>query len=157
VAPPLAAVDNPATREDSRIYGTLTVGVAGTAMGAFRQLDAGELRSLIAVVRALPPVEAKRAGWAARAGDARRGAAGYHQFCAVCHGPHGEGMTGPALANPAFQASATDGYLTATILRGRGPTAMPHFGTAANNHPKLSPDEVVDIVAFLRTWAPARK
>jgi mono/diheme cytochrome c family protein len=69
----------------------------------------------------------------------------------VCHGPRGEGLTGPSLANAAFQASATDGYLTATILRGRGATLMPHFGTQAADHPKLSPDQVVDIVAFLRT------
>jgi mono/diheme cytochrome c family protein len=151
VAPPLAAVDNPATHEDSRIYGTLTVGVAGTAMGSFRQLDAGQLRSLIATVRALPPVETTRATWAPRVGDASRGALGFQQSCAVCHGPRGEGLTGPSLANAAFQASATDGYLTATILRGRGATLMPHFGTQAADHPKLSPDQVVDIVAFLRT------
>jgi mono/diheme cytochrome c family protein len=55
VAPSLAAADNPATHEDSRIYGTLTVGVQGTAMGAFRQFDARALRSLIATVRTLPP------------------------------------------------------------------------------------------------------
>lgn len=154
VAPPLAAVDNPATHEDSRIFGTLTVGVAGTAMGSFRQLDAGQLRSLIATVRALPPVAAKRAGWAPRVGDAKRGAATFQQVCSVCHGPRAEGLTGPALANAAFLASATDGYLTATILRGRGATAMPHFGTQAADHPKLSPDQVVDLVAFLRSLAP---
>jgi mono/diheme cytochrome c family protein len=156
VAPPLAAVDNPATHEDSRIYGTLTVGVAGTAMGSFRHLDAEQLRSLIAAVRALPPVEAKRTGWSARTGDASRGAVGFQQSCAVCHGPRGEGLTAPSLANPAFQASATDGYLTATILRGRGATLMPHFGTQAADHPKLTPDQVVDIVAFLRTLSPRR-
>ena len=159
VAPPLAAVDNPVTRagDDSRIYGTLSVGVAGTAMGSFRQLDAGQLHSLIATVRALPPVEAKRTGWAPRLGEAARGAPLFRQFCTECHGERGEGRTGPALANPAFQASATDGYLTATILRGRGATKMPHFGTAAADHPRLMQDQVVDIVAFLRTLAPRSK
>lgn len=152
VAPPLAAADNPATHEDSRIYGTLTVGVAGTAMGAFRQLDAGQLRSLITTVRALPPVEARRSAWAARTGDARRGAGEYLRNCSVCHGPRGEGALGPALANSAFLASATDGYLTATILRGRGATKMPHFGTPAADHPVLSPDQVVDVVAFVRSF-----
>ncbi|MGZ3425283.1 MAG: c-type cytochrome [Polyangia bacterium] len=154
VAPPLAATDNPATREDSRIYGTLSVGVAGTAMGSFRHLDAASLRALIATVRALPPVEAKRTGWAPRTGDAHRGADGFAAWCSKCHGTRGEGAIGPALANAAFQASATDGYLTATILRGRGATAMPHFGTAAADHPQLSPDQVVDVIAFLRSLVP---
>ena len=71
-------------------------------------------------------------------GDAQRGAAELrallrHAATALA----ARAQTGPALANPAFQASATDGYLTATILRGRGATAMPHFGTAATDHPQL--------------------
>jgi len=152
VAPPLPAADNPVTGDDSRIYGTVTTGVAGTAMGSFRGLDATSLHSLIAAVRALPKVEAKRTGWAPRVGQAQRGAATFTNYCAKCHGLGGEGPQAPALANPAFLASATDGYLTATILRGRGATKMPHFGVAEPEHPKLSPDEVVDVVAFIRTF-----
>jgi mono/diheme cytochrome c family protein len=151
VAPPLAASDNPVTGDDSRIYGTVTIGVAGTAMGSFRGLDAGALHSLITAVRALPKVEAKRTGWAPKAGDPQRGAVTFGKYCQKCHGPRGEGPEAPALANPAFLASATDGYLTATILRGRGATKMPHFGVAEPEHPKLSPDEVVDAVAFVRS------
>jgi mono/diheme cytochrome c family protein len=151
IAPPLAADDNPATREDSRIYGTLTVGVAGTAMGSFRQLDAGELRSLIAAVRALPPTAAKRTGWAAKPGDAARGAVVFSRWCARCHGDRAEGKEAPSLANAAFLSAASDGYLTATILRGRGATAMPHFGTVASDHPSLSPDEVASVVVWLRS------
>jgi hypothetical protein len=30
---------------------------------------------------------------------------------------------------------------------------MPHFGTAEADHPQLSPAEVVDIVAFVRSLA----
>jgi mono/diheme cytochrome c family protein len=153
VAPPLAAPDNPVTGDDSRVYGTVTTGVAGTAMGSFRGLDAGSLRSLVAAVRALPKVEARRTGWAPRVGQAQRGGVTFTNYCAKCHGLNGEGPEAPALANPAFLASATDGYLTATILRGRGPTKMPHFGVAEPEHPKLSPDEVVDVVAFIRTFA----
>jgi mono/diheme cytochrome c family protein len=151
VAPPLAAADNPATKDDSRIYGTLTNGVIGTAMGSFRHLDAPSLRALIAAVRALPPVDVKRSEWKAKLGDASRGAGLFASNCARCHGQRGQGDLGPALANPAFQAAASDGYMTATILRGRGATQMPRFGVAATDHPKLSPDEVVDIIAFVRT------
>ncbi len=152
VAPPLAATDNPVTGDDSRIYGTVTIGVGGTAMGSFRQLDAGSLRALIATVRGLPPVEAKRTGWAPKAGDAKKGAETFAKYCVKCHGPRGEGPEAPALANRAFLASANDGYLTATILRGRGATKMPHFGIAETEHPQLTPDEVVDVVAFVRSF-----
>ncbi len=151
VAPPLAAVDNPATHEDSRIYGTLSFGVAGTAMGSFRQLDAESMHSLIASVRALPPVSEKRSGWAAQKGTAERGAASYQKYCVRCHGLRGAGDVAPALGNAAFLAAATDGYLTATILRGRGRTAMPHFGKPETDHPQLHPNEVVDLVAYLRS------
>jgi cytochrome c oxidase cbb3-type subunit 3 len=150
VAPPLATADNPATHEDSRIYGTLTVGVGGTAMGSFKQLDATSLRSLIATVRALPEVATHRTGWAPAKGDPTRGAASFAKNCARCHGAAGEGGTGPALAGHAFLSSASDGYLVATILRGRGATAMPRFGAAGPDHGKLSPDEVADLVAHLR-------
>jgi mono/diheme cytochrome c family protein len=154
VAPPLAAADNPVTADDSRIFGTVTVGVAGTAMGSFRGLDAGSLHSLIAAVRALPHVDARRTGWAPKRGEAARGAVTFAKYCQKCHGPRGEGPEAPALAKPAFQAAATDGYLTATILRGRGSTKMPHFGVAEAEHPKLTPDEVVDVVAFVRSLVP---
>ena len=86
VAPPLAAADNPATHDDSRLYGTITVGVQGTAMGAFRELDARTLHSLIAFVRALAPVEEKRAGWSAKPGDAKKGGESFARNCARCHG-----------------------------------------------------------------------
>jgi mono/diheme cytochrome c family protein len=151
VAPPLAAADNPATTDDSRIYGTVTNGVAGTAMGSFRRLDAVSLRSLISTVRNLPRLEVKRTGWTARVGDRTKGAEAFGRYCSKCHGPRGEGPEAPALANPAFLASASDGYLTATILRGRGATKMPHFGVVEADHPRLSPDQVADLVAFVRT------
>jgi len=153
VAPPLAAADNPVTTDDSRIYGTVTIGVAGTAMGSFRRLDAASLRALIAAVRGFPRVEAKRTGWAAKPGDPHTGGETYAKYCVKCHGQRGEGPEAPALANRAFLASATDGYLTATILRGRGATKMPHFGMKEAEHPQLTPDQVVDVVAFVRSLA----
>ena len=150
IGPPIAAADDPVTTEDSRIYGTLAFGVAGTAMGSFRDLSAAELHAVIATVRALPHVAAQRAGWAPQHGDPKRGAAVYDSQCAKCHGSRGEGQTGPALSNAAFLGAATDGYLTATIIRGRGKTAMPHFGETNQDHPLLSPDEVAAVIAWLR-------
>ncbi len=152
VAPPLGAPDNLATKNDNAIYGTLAMGVAGSAMGSFRTLSPLEIRSVIAAVRVLPTADAKRTGWSPKRGDVRRGEAIYERNCAKCHGEQGEGKDGPALGNPAFLAAATDGYLVGTIIRGRRTTAMPHFGTPETDHVKLSPEEVADVVAFIRSF-----
>ena len=154
VAPPLAAEDNPVTGNDNALYGTLTIGVAGTAMGPFRRYDAADLRAVIAAVRALPRQGAQRAGWSAEAGDSQRGARTFARVCAECHGARGEGPRAPALANAAFLASVPDGYLAATIVRGRADTRMPAFGSPPPGTPKLDAGEVSDVVAFLRSVSP---
>jgi mono/diheme cytochrome c family protein len=155
LAPPLAAEDNPATKSDNALYGTLTTGVAGTAMGSFRRLDARGLRAVIATVRALPLSSATRAGWAVRPGNARRGGRTFARVCAECHGEHGEGLQAPALANQAFLSAASDGYLAATIVRGRAGTRMLSFGDPPAGKPRLAAAEVADVVAFLRSLAPS--
>ncbi|MBI5494155.1 MAG: c-type cytochrome [Deltaproteobacteria bacterium] len=152
IAPPLAAPDNQAVRSDNAIYGTLVNGVAGTAMGAFRQFNAVTLSSLVATVRALPPVAASRTAWKPARGDAAAGAALFGKHCGTCHGDNAVGKEGPALSHPAFQAAASDGYLAATVIRGRpqAAKAMPGFGQAGPDHARLSPDDVAALVAFLR-------
>ncbi|MEK6606476.1 MAG: c-type cytochrome [Myxococcota bacterium] len=157
LAPPLAAPDNLATKEDSRVYGTLALGVQGTAMGSFRRYDAAPLRSIIAFVRALPPADALRTGWAPTAGDARRGGDLYAKHCSGCHGAHGEGREAPALGTPAFLAAASDGYTAATIVRGREGTSMPAFSRPGPQHAQLGASQVADIVSFVRSLAPGAK
>lgn len=135
--------------DDRFIYDTLVNGRPGTAMGRFRDLDARTLAALIAHVRSLAATDGptRRLG----PGDAARGAALYARSCAGCHGTKGEGKEAPALANPAFLATATDGYLAATIVRGRRGTAMPRFEDDQPGFAGLSADEVQDVVAFIRT------
>lgn len=156
VGPPLAASDNVVTMDDSRIYGTLATGVAGTAMGAFRMLDAPALRSVISVVQALPRLPLSRKTWKATPGDPGRGAALFAQHCATCHGKSGEGEKGPALGNPALAAVASDGFFTGTIVRGRPGTKMPSFGTGGPEHARLTAAEVADLVALLRSGVTPR-
>jgi mono/diheme cytochrome c family protein len=155
VAPPLAAEDDVVTVDDNRIYGTLATGVAGTAMGAFRRLDAGGLRSVIAAVRALPRLPLSRKDWKVVAGDPRRGKPLFAKHCARCHGASGQGDKGPALTNPALLATASDGFLAGTILRGRPGTPMPTFGQRGPENEALAPGEVADVVAFLRSGNPS--
>ena len=65
-----------------------------------------------------------------------------------------DGLRGPALHNPGFLATATDDFLTASIVRGYPGTEMPRFGNGDALRARLLPAQVADLVAFLRSWAP---
>lgn len=80
-------------------------------------------------------------------GEATRGAPVYAEHCASCHGAQGEGVTGTALANPVFLATASDGFLRHTVTAGRTGTPMPSFAET------LSSQAIEDVVAFLRSRA----
>jgi mono/diheme cytochrome c family protein len=151
LAPPLAAPDNVVNKADDRVYGTLSAGVQGTAMGSFKALDAGSMHAVIAHVRALPSVNAEREKWAPKAGDAGRGETVFAASCAKCHGDKGEGREGPALRNPALLSAMSDGQMAATIIRGRSGTTMPAFGAAGPDWVRLGPDHVQDVIAFIRS------
>ena len=85
-------------------------------------------------------------------GIAARGAVLYAGACAQCHGADGEGVTGSALANPDFLAAASDGYLQATIALGRDGTEMRAMGKGGQGNVELSPEDIDNLVAFLRRW-----
>lgn len=76
----------------------------------------------------------------------------YQQNCAVCHGEKGfgDGPGGAALPVKPFDLTThvllhDEQYLYATILNGRG--YMPAFG------PRLSQDEILDVIAYTRLLA----
>lgn len=153
LAPPHAAADNALTQDERQIHQRLTEGKPGTAMGRFRGYGPAALRGLIAQVRSLPRLDqVRRAGWAPGKGDASRGKELFAKACSGCHGERGEGKVGPAIGTPDFLLLATDGYIAATIVRGRG-AAMPSFGQPRVGLPMLAPQEVADLVAFLRSRA----
>ncbi len=83
-----------------------------------------------------------------------RGKDGYAVFCAGCHGDNGKGGFAPELNNPGFLRAATDGYLQATIIRGRRGTAMRAFGSSGHGLANLHQSDINDIVAFIRQWSP---
>jgi mono/diheme cytochrome c family protein len=139
---------------EPRFYEALTQGVHGTAMGSYRTYSAHDLRSLLGTVSAFP--KGVGSSWKPARGDAARGQTLYAESCAGCHGARGEGAAGPALANPAFLETASDGYLAQTIVRGRGTTTMPHFGEPGPDHRALAPGEVLDLVAFVRSLGGTR-
>jgi len=82
----------------------------------------------------------------------------YARYCAACHGGRGKGSQegppyfAPALNDPAFLAAASDGFLLATIARGRSGTPMRPFGLGAGGIAELEPTVLSEIVAYLRSW-----
>ena len=93
--------------------------------------------------------------------DLGRGKRLYESNCAGCHGVNGKpeltesGLSSwaPQLNNKVFLKAATDGFLQATIVRGRTETAMRPFGQGTNGLVDLSMQEIDDIVAYIRRWA----
>ena len=73
----------------------------------------------------------------------------FAQECAGCHGIDGKGPLAPALANPVFQRTATDMFISQTIRSGRENTPMPAFGRAG-----MSESQIGDLLAYIRKWQP---
>lgn len=88
-------------------------------------------------------------------GDPLAGSDLYKQNCAECHGTKAEGITAPALGNPAFLAFATDEYIKYAIVNGREDTQMNSFKEA------LSDGQINDLTSYIRSltsgWSPEPK
>ena len=82
----------------------------------------------------------------------------FGQFCAGCHGPNGKGMMdgmeyfAPALNNPEFLEAASDGFLQATIARGRSNTPMRPFAANGGGIASLDAEQIFDVVSYIRSW-----
>lgn len=84
----------------------------------------------------------------------------FHTACVACHGRAGVGVpgNGKALANNTFIQSLDDDALLGFIAKGRAPSdpanttgiQMPPKG----GNPALSEDDLLDVVAYLRTLQP---
>jgi disulfide bond formation protein DsbB len=93
-------------------------------------------------------------------GDAERGKELYLSTCVACHGPEAKGVPGLGqnLTTSAFVRQQTDEQLVEFIKRGRmatdpaNVTGMPMPPKGGN--PALTDQDLMDIVAFLRTLNP---
>ena len=91
-------------------------------------------------------------------GDAAKGKSIYTANCMACHGVKGDG-NGPAavalnpkpksFADAAFWEGRTDDALKTTIRAGKPGTAMAPF-------PQLNDQDVANLTAYLRSFAPAQ-
>ena len=88
-----------------------------------------------------------------RTPEQSRGAAIYARMCAVCHGVSGEGYAAdhaPALAHPAFLASASDEIIRKSVADGRAGTTMSAWSRSRGG--PLDAEDIAAVVAFLRSW-----
>lgn len=160
-------------------------GIAMPPKGGFPDLTEEEIAAAVSYLRGLqdprrlpelptwvPPAivvsaEEKAAALVAAGGDAELAewiASGnklFHSTCIVCHGKDGVGVpgNGKALVHNEFIQSLDDEALLAFLQKGRSPTdprsttgiQMPPKG----GNPAMSEDDLLDIIAFLRTLQPA--
>jgi len=152
---------NPAllsSASDEMLYHWIARGRTGTAMKGFlsaeqgvTQLRPGQIMDIIAYLRHAGSATVRpilRTG----VGDAHVGAEIFRGNCASCHGPHGEGGSGPQLNNPVFLRAASDGFLAATMVLGRPPTPMRSMVHGQEGLGQVAPSQVADVIAFLRRW-----
>ncbi|MCE7984135.1 MAG: hypothetical protein DYG89_23420 [Caldilinea sp. CFX5] len=136
---------------DEQIFNTIVDGRPGTSMPAWGQVRGGPynaqtVEDLVAFIRSweatAPSVEQ-----VAYQGDPVEGAVLFSTTCFACHGVAGEGTAvGLRLNDPARLAKFDDAYFRDVILRGRPERGMPTWGSV------LSPVQVADLVAFIRSW-----
>jgi len=139
-----------AAAEDEFLYETITQGRGNTAMPGWGEFSSEELAHILAFLKSWSSVPARASIDLRASGDVVRGKDRYHYLCSRCHGIYGQGDTGPAIQNPDFQAAASDAFLTAMISYGRRGTAMFGWATAVSQQERLSTQDVVDVIVFLR-------
>ena len=144
---------------DEFLYETITRGRPNTAMPAHPQLDARAVASLIAWLRRGRSTEQGRKDLAERLfvaslheykanGSQAYGEVLYKSLCVGCHGVDALGGVGPAISNPHFLRTATDGFIAGSILLGRGQRGMRPFD--ATGLAAMKRRDVDDIIVYLR-------
>jgi cytochrome c oxidase cbb3-type subunit 3 len=132
---------------DDFLRRSIAAGRPGTSMAAYGKsrggpLDDAGVQRLVAFLREQgPPAKPLLA---TRDGDFQTGAAVYAKLCVTCHGDvrtRGEAVW---LANPEFQAAATDSFVRYAIAHGRPGTKMEAFAG------KLSDAEIDGAVSYVR-------
>jgi mono/diheme cytochrome c family protein len=146
------------TVTDEMLMYWISNGRENTAMKGFSpqaqgltELLPGQIVDIIAFLRHTAlggDVPVLRAG----SGNAEYGKMIYRDTCSSCHGPNGEGASGPQLNNPAFLQTASDGFLSATIVLGRDGTPMESMVRTSQGLGGIDPDHVGDLIAYIRQW-----
>jgi mono/diheme cytochrome c family protein len=144
-----------ANRSDEEVEKRLRAQASHTPMAPATALQEGAFRDAIAYVRTLA-VPGKHVSLLA-------GRDIYNGSCWVCHGPEGNGK-GPAARNvsppprdftsPEFRIEGREDEVARVITQGaaaaiHGSAYMPEWGT------RLSPQQIRDVIEYLKTFHPA--
>ena len=142
---------------DKFFMSTIRDGRAETGMPPFAHLGKKKIQNIVAYLRSHEdvPSQAKQIDAQVETyGDSRKGELWFTQICENCHGVNGEGygsgVVGPAIGKPGFLNKVSDGFIRETIMYGRSNTRMRGF-SGPSGLANLSPPEVDDIIAFLRS------
>jgi mono/diheme cytochrome c family protein len=158
------AISNPhflRVASDGFLAGSILLGRGQRAMRSFgphgvTSLRGREVGDVITYLRHVSAGQLARNGGFPRSrkvqGVAAKGKRSFAQLCVGCHGDKGKGGTAPALNNQDFLRAATDGFLQATIARGRRGTAMRAWARGGFGFAELDPKEINSIVAHVRSW-----
>ena len=157
VAPSLTNKELLSVASDLFFYRTIHDGRPGTGMPPFAHLGKENIAAIIAFLRQhakLPSRSETIDSQEPSKGDPRLGSIWFHQICATCHGPDGDGYaaggTGTAIGKSGFLDKASDGFIRVTIEEGRSNTRMLPF-TGPEAMANLTEREIDDIIAYLRT------
>lgn len=143
---------------DAQLYHWAANGRSGTAMKGFLRKAQGpavltrdQIVDVIAYIRFVGgggEIPLRRIG----EGDPSLGESLFRGNCSSCHGAAGEGSSGPQLNNPVFLKSASDGFLSATMILGREGTPMRSMVKGLQGLGQIQVEQVQDIIAYCRTW-----
>lgn len=136
--------------DDRFLYRNIVEGRPTTAMPAWWHLAAEQIAAIISHLRSWQPATKPRLALPKHQGDYVAGEAHYRVACVQCHGERGSGAVGPQLANEVLLSTASDRQLFHWVANGRAGTAMKGFLPQAQGPASLTPDQIVDVIAYLR-------
>lgn len=156
-APSLTNPELLSIASDKFFESTIRDGRPGTAMPPFSHLGRKNIKAIVAYLRShskLPNRSREVDAEPESHGDPRLGKQWFDDICSTCHGKNGDGYasggTGTAIGKKGFLGKASDGFIRETIRKGRSNTRMRGFSDAAGLA-HLSPEEIDDIIAYMRT------
>jgi rhodanese-related sulfurtransferase/mono/diheme cytochrome c family protein len=153
-APAIGHQEFLAAASDAFLVRALERGRPGTTMSAWGTTRGGPLtpsdeRAIVAFMRTWQKTPSVALDERPLAGDATGGMTIYARECNVCHGDKGVHGWFESIANPELIASASNGFLRYAIGHGRSGMAMSAYT------PLIGDAAIDDVIAALRTWAPA--
>lgn len=147
-----------AAASDRLLRDTIAHGRAGTTMVAWgSSFNDAQIDALVAYIRSLHPVEPAKLDEKPLRANLERGEKIYQSICYTCHGRNGAGYqetaNGTGIGRAAFLDSVSNGYMRFVASHGKTQTQMKGFSGAKTSVASLDPDEIDDVIGYLRSNA----